>query len=432
MASSGSLTITRSTVSGNVTGAGGNGGAAGISAPNSFGNYGGNQTGGVGGGGGLGAGLLIDGPATLTNVTVSGNQGGEGGRGRPRRAVRRNRRRHRRMGRRRRRHLGRGAGTAGTPLLTHVTVATNFVGPRGLGGAASGSRPAGSNGERGEGAGIATGGRVNTSGAGITLTNSIVADNGAVSDANCVQYYPPEQYNDIADGGGNVQYAGTTCPGLSANPMLGPLGDNGGPTPTRLPDAAGAAIGVVPAGSCTVPEDQRGFARGGGSACDAGAVEVGGAGRARGDRDDPGLVGQPVRGGQRGHVHRVGLPGPIGGTVSFTDDGTTIAGCGAVAVSGDGQATCKATYGFSSSHPIVAQYSGNASFAGVDVSDAGPGGQRGPAAAGWDAPAATSRSGAAARPTRAAPIPAAPHPPARPGLGSARGRRERPSSAGSG
>ena len=364
VANSGSLTITRSTISGNVAGRGGDGGTAGVSSPNQFGNYGGNQTGGIGGGGGLGGGILINGPTTLTNVTLSGNQGGAGGDGGPA-AVSGG--------------LGggyggwggdgagiwsRGSGTNGNSLFTHVTISTNFGGVRGLGGAASGSTSAGPNGERGEGAGIATGGRVATYGAAITLANSIVANNGTPSDANCVQHYPPNQYVDIADGGGNVTFAGTTCPGLSANPMLGLLGQNGGPTPTMLPDSAGAAIGVVPADACTVAEDQRGFSRGTGT-CDAGAVDT--AGNPVGptatttaliSSANPSVVGDEVT------YTATMSPPPIGGTVSFTDDGATIDGCGAVTVSGGGQATCKTTYGSASTHQVVAQYAGNFDYAG--------------------------------------------------------------------
>jgi uncharacterized repeat protein (TIGR01451 family) len=49
------------------------------------------------------------------------------------------------------------------------------------------------------------------------------------------------------------------------------------------------------------------------------------------------------------------------GTVNFTDGGTTIAGCGAVAVSG-GQAACATTFSTEGSHALQAQYSGTANF----------------------------------------------------------------------
>ena len=50
---------------------------------------------------------------------------------------------------------------------------------------------------------------------------------------------------------------------------------------------------------------------------------------------------------------------PGGGTVAFTDAGTTIAGCDAVAVDGNGQAPCQATYPAIGTHTIVALYSGD-------------------------------------------------------------------------
>jgi CSLREA domain-containing protein len=66
---------------------------------------------------------------------------------------------------------------------------------------------------------------------------------------------------------------------LIAKPYLEPLAANGGPTATHLPRAGSPALDRVPAGSvlCQPGLDQRGVARGGADACDAGAVEgVGG------------------------------------------------------------------------------------------------------------------------------------------------------------
>lgn len=54
---------------------------------------------------------------------------------------------------------------------------------------------------------------------------------------------------------------------------LGPLGDNGGPTETRVPGASSPAGGLVPEASCLLAADQRGVARPQGDDCDAGAVE---------------------------------------------------------------------------------------------------------------------------------------------------------------
>ncbi len=55
-------------------------------------------------------------------------------------------------------------------------------------------------------------------------------------------------------------------------------------------------------------------------------------------------------------------PVPDGGTVAFTDGGTTITGCGSQPA-GSGTATCTLGYNSTGSHSIVASYSGDANFA---------------------------------------------------------------------
>ncbi|MGH9307645.1 MAG: Ig-like domain repeat protein [Acidimicrobiales bacterium] len=56
-------------------------------------------------------------------------------------------------------------------------------------------------------------------------------------------------------------------------------------------------------------------------------------------------------------------PSPSGGTVDFTDGGTTISGCGAVTVNvTTQQATCSVTYSSAGSHTVGAIYSGDAGF----------------------------------------------------------------------
>jgi CSLREA domain-containing protein len=59
---------------------------------------------------------------------------------------------------------------------------------------------------------------------------------------------------------------------------LGPLADNGGPTPTRLPLSTSISINRIPVGTAglcdgTLPTDQRGIARPVGTRCDVGAAE---------------------------------------------------------------------------------------------------------------------------------------------------------------
>jgi hypothetical protein len=62
-------------------------------------------------------------------------------------------------------------------------------------------------------------------------------------------------------------------------PDLGPLGDNGGPTPTRLPSDASPLLDVIPPAECEagpavgITDDQRGLPRPAFDGCDVGAVE---------------------------------------------------------------------------------------------------------------------------------------------------------------
>jgi len=56
-------------------------------------------------------------------------------------------------------------------------------------------------------------------------------------------------------------------------------------------------------------------------------------------------------------------PAPGSGTVAFTDDGTMISGCGTVAVSAAGRATCSRSYARAGDHTITTTFSGNGSYA---------------------------------------------------------------------
>ncbi|MGH9028137.1 MAG: Ig-like domain-containing protein, partial [Acidimicrobiales bacterium] len=68
--------------------------------------------------------------------------------------------------------------------------------------------------------------------------------------------------------------------------------------------------------------------------------------------------------GQRVTYSATVSPAPNGGTVRFTDDGSTVSGCSAVSVSpGSGTASCSATSSGAGSHEIEAIYSGSAGFA---------------------------------------------------------------------
>ncbi len=114
----------------------------------------------------------------------------------------------------------------------------------------------------------------------ISINRSIVAGN--VSGGS-----QPDCYSVSAEGSGNVFGVKDSCSFSAGNlggtlaqpldPKLGPLADNGGPTPTHLPIAGSPAIDS--AGDCS-GTDQRGAVRpadgdsDGLSECDAGAVEL--------------------------------------------------------------------------------------------------------------------------------------------------------------
>ena len=363
----GSLTMTASTVSGNNTGAGGNGGGAGVGGPDYNGHSVTGSHGGFAGSGGVGAGLWTSfGTAILTNVTFSGNftgDGGVGGNG-PTSGS-----------------LGPGPGGYGgdggaiwaygarSPYyvqLIHVTISKNSLGDAGPAGA-PGAPPEGSGpfpgapGVRGKGSGIAVGGRYDPSGTSVYLKNTIIANNGLVSDANCVDSgASPTNYSDQ---GGNLTWAGTTCPGTSADPMLGLLQDNGGPTFTMQPQPGSAAIGAITSGCSSVPTDQRGFPRpGSGSTCDIGAVETGSAPALTPTTTTVSTSTNPATAGQAVTLTSTVSPPPGAGTVTFTDNGTAISGCSAKSLNGSGQATCAASFTATGSHPIVVSYTGTSVY----------------------------------------------------------------------
>ena len=229
---------------GNGGGNGGGGGTAGGA---------GSSSGGFGGEGGGGGGLYLDLAGSVLNVTLTGNStgsggvggsggsgpatsigsiGGEGG-------------------------FGGGILFSGIAVASHVTAISNSTAPGGAAGAAGSGSPAlvGLPGSAG------AGGDLNSFGFGTpntTLNASIVANCGG----------------DIADGGGNLTPASLGgCPGIAADPGLGPLADNGGPTKTMALHPGSAAVDAVKA-PCGTEPDQRGVARPQGAGCDAGAYEL--------------------------------------------------------------------------------------------------------------------------------------------------------------
>jgi hypothetical protein len=223
----GALSVSGSTFAGNITGAGGDGSTAGSDAGST-----GTGTVSQAGEGGTGVALVSDGttPTPIVNTTFTGNVGGAAG-------------------------TGQSPGSPGDATianfdfagtdLTDVTIAGNtsgaFTAVNGPGG-----RP-------------------------LVETDTIIASN-----TNTVAAAGPDSCNpdQITDGGHNVAYQASGCAGVTADPKLGALASDGGPTQTITLGPGSAAIDLVPVGACTVTTDQRGLPRPAGSACDAGAYEV--------------------------------------------------------------------------------------------------------------------------------------------------------------
>ncbi|PID86744.1 MAG: hypothetical protein CSB13_02705 [Chloroflexi bacterium] len=120
-----------------------------------------------------------------------------------------------------------------------------------------------------------TGDGIAHQGGSFTLENSIVSDNGT---SNCA-FLSTGVFNDV---GNNLEYPGTTCGGLDiqADPLLGALALNGGPTLTHALGIGSPAIDAGNNASCA-SHDQRGAARpmdgdaDGTAVCDVGAYELG-------------------------------------------------------------------------------------------------------------------------------------------------------------
>ena len=190
-----------------------------------------------------GGGFSFDsGTATLTNVTFSGNSASDS---------------------------GGGLYNAGTATLTNVTFAGNSASSRGGGlsnvGLATLTNATFAGNSASYGGGIlAFPGAVFPS-----LTNTLLADN---SGGNCSGPVPIRNLANNLDDGATCGF-GTTNGSLSNTaPLLGTLGNYGGPTPT-IPLLPGSpAIDAGTTGGCPTT-DQRGVTRPQGTTCDIGAYE---------------------------------------------------------------------------------------------------------------------------------------------------------------
>ena len=174
---------------------------------------------------------------------------------------------------------GGGIQTNGRVELTNATVAGNTVtGTPGNGGVGlNGFGPASQ---------LPAGGRANASN--FTLVNTILANNAYVGSSavlrNCGgkgEGDPAARFYSLGHNLEDSSSCGLAASGDRSNldPMLGPLADNGGPTPTMAPMAGSPAIDAGDGSACP-NEDQRGqMGRADGNvdgvlACDVGAYEV--------------------------------------------------------------------------------------------------------------------------------------------------------------
>jgi len=113
----------------------------------------------------------------------------------------------------------------------------------------------------------------------------IAASGGLLEIKNAIVAYSPSGA-DCAAGGGDISAidenldSDGSCAGFmfTDDPLLAPLGDNGGPTHTHALQTGSPAIDAAPdcttVGGAPVPVDQRGVARPGGAFCDLGAYET--------------------------------------------------------------------------------------------------------------------------------------------------------------
>jgi CSLREA domain-containing protein len=124
------------------------------------------------------------------------------------------------------------------------------------------------------------GGGIDVNAGGLTLVNSLVAQNGAPSGPDVLE--GPEgagvgaSFSLIGDGSGsgisnaNGNQVGTS--GSPIDPKIGPLANNGGPTRTRALLAGSPAINAASPADCPAV-DQRGVVRPQGAGCDIGSYE---------------------------------------------------------------------------------------------------------------------------------------------------------------
>lgn len=105
----------------------------------------------------------------------------------------------------------------------------------------------------------------------VNMANTIIA-NGTGAAGDCTAHNSAI----FNRSGANLVEDGTCGASLSGDPLLSPLADNGGPTPTHLPQFSSPAVNVLASASAcdSRTPDQRGILRPQWGSCDLGAVEL--------------------------------------------------------------------------------------------------------------------------------------------------------------
>ena len=137
----------------------------------------------------------------------------------------------------------------------------------------------------------------------LTLTATVIADGSAPTNADlhgAMGGFTSGGYNLVRARGDSTGYVGSDLAN-GTDPALGALGDHGGPSNSRLPQAGSPLLDAFTSG-CT-GTDQRGVARPQGASCDIGAVEY---------RLDPLTV--QITG--NGTVSAGATPAPVSGSIA--------------------------------------------------------------------------------------------------------------------
>lgn len=120
------------------------------------------------------------------------------------------------------------------------------------------------------------GGIADYGGNNVTIVGSIVTNNSAEVSPNCFNPMTSGGYNIVQD---SECLLSPVTDLIGVDPLLGSLGDNGGPTQSMLPGSSSAAVDAIPVELCPAllgVQDQRKVTRPSGYECDIGAAEQAG------------------------------------------------------------------------------------------------------------------------------------------------------------